>query len=395
MTMYNVGIDVAAFYTPHYFLDLKTLAEARGVEADKFYIGLGQHQMSVPAPDESVVTMGANAAQEVLKHTDINDIEMLLFATESGVDYSKAAGIYVHQLLNLNSRCRVLELKQACYSSTGAIRLGLNFLQQYPTKKVLVIASDIARYGLNTPGESSQGAGAVALLLSVNPRLLTIDPEAGFYTEDTMDFWRPHYRDEALVEGKYSCELYLKCLEKTWAYYQEVTGRAFSSFSRVCYHVPLPRLAEKAHHKLTSLNSENRVSSDITNHQMHEALQYNRVVGNCYTGSLYLSLLSLLDHASNDLSDKRLGFYSYGSGCVAEFFSGTVRPGYRAVLNTVYHQTIIKKRQELSQTEYEAFYSFRYPQDGSRVEVPHYHSGVYRLSAIDKHKPIYEKILTS
>jgi hydroxymethylglutaryl-CoA synthase len=65
-----------------------------------------------------------------------------------------------------------------------------------PTKKVLLIASDIAKYGLNTSGESSQGGGAVAMILSKNPRLVAIESGSGVYTEDVMDFWRPSYRSE-------------------------------------------------------------------------------------------------------------------------------------------------------------------------------------------------------
>ena len=64
-----------------------------------------------------------------------NDIEMLLFATESGIDQSKAAGIYVHELLGLPARCRVVELKQACYSGTAALQLALPFLRENPRKK--------------------------------------------------------------------------------------------------------------------------------------------------------------------------------------------------------------------------------------------------------------------
>ena len=78
--------------------------------------------------------------QEYLPHTRIEDIDHLLFATESGLDFSKASGIYVHRLLGLPRRCRVVELKQACYSATAAIRMALPMLQENPEKKILVIA---------------------------------------------------------------------------------------------------------------------------------------------------------------------------------------------------------------------------------------------------------------
>ena len=202
--MVKVGIDAMGFYTSQYYLDLQTLATARGVDVDKYVIGLGQHRMSVMSPDEDIVTMAANAGHRVLRDIDKNEIELLLFATESGTDQSKAAGIFVHRLLNLPARCRVVELKQACYSATAGLQLALPLLRENPNKKVLLIASDIARYGLHSVGESSQGGAAVAMVLSANPRMLEIEPESGFNTEDVMDFWRPNYKDEALVDGKYS-----------------------------------------------------------------------------------------------------------------------------------------------------------------------------------------------
>lgn len=212
--MVKVGIDTLALYTSRYALDLTLLAKARGIHADKYNLGLGQQVMSVPPPGEDIVTMAANAAKQALRDVNVSDIAMLLFATESGIDQSKAAGIYVHDMLGLPSACRVVELKQACYSATAALQLALPFLRENPTKKILLIASDIACYGLGTPGESSQGAAAIAMVLSAHPRLIAFEKEYGIVTENVMDFWRPNYLHEALVDGKYSSKLYLTLLEK-------------------------------------------------------------------------------------------------------------------------------------------------------------------------------------
>ena len=202
------------------------LAKARQVDPEKYQRGLGQQMMSVSPPGEDIVTMAANAAKEALSNIDSPQIDMLLFATESGLDQSKAAGIYVHGLLGLQKHCRIVELKQACYGGTAALQLALSFLHQYPNKKVLVIASDIVHYGFNSSGESSQGSGAVAMVLSANPRLLVIEPEYGVAAADVMDFWRPNYLHEALVDGQYSSKLYLTYVEKSsWhniKHYQDV-----------------------------------------------------------------------------------------------------------------------------------------------------------------------------
>lgn len=392
--MIKVGIDAMNFYSSHYYLDLKTLAVGRGLDENKFSGGLGQEKMAVLPPDEDVVTMAADCGHRVLRHVDPNDIELLLFATESAIDQSKAAGIFVHQLLNLPSRCRVVELKQACYSATAGLQFGLSMLRQYPHKKILLIASDVAKYGLHSHGESSQGAAAVAMILSANPRLLEIEPEAGFHTEDIMDFWRPNYREEALVEGAYSCEVYLKLIQKTWAQYTALSSRTFQDHRHFCYHVPVPKLVEKAHQYLLKINDRPRLSLTELQTQLAPILYYSRQVGNCYTAALYLSLISLLENLQEDLASKRIGFYSYGSGCVAEFFSGVVQANYQTMLDGTYHQSLLSQRVPLSLNQYESFYTHAFPVDGSPMVLQDYKKGRYRLAEFKSHKRIYESLKT-
>ena len=59
----NVGIDVIAFSTSDYFLSLKTLAEHRDVDYRRYYEGIGQEKMSIFPPNEDIVTIAIDAAQ--------------------------------------------------------------------------------------------------------------------------------------------------------------------------------------------------------------------------------------------------------------------------------------------------------------------------------------------
>lgn len=389
--MLKVGIDSLSFYSSHYKLDLAELAKSRGLDAEKFSSGLGQYHMAVPSPDEDIVTMAANAAWGAVRDMDTSSIELLLFATESGIDQSKAAGIYVHDLLNLPERCRVVELKQACYSATLALQLALPFLRQHPDKKVLLVASDIARYGLGTNAESSQGAGAVAMVLSAHPRIIAFEPEYGVATANVMDFWRPNYSAEAFVDGMSSSRLYMQMLEKAWNQYRELSKRDFHDHAYYCYHMPVPKLVEKAHQYLVKITGGAKLSEEGLQQQIGHALEYGRKIGNSYSASLYVALTSLLDLLPEDLAGKRLGFYSYGSGCVAEYFSGIVQPDYRKALNTAHHENLLAKRASLSYDEYKTFYTYPYPEDGSACEIPVYTTGKFRLAAIRDHKRIYER----
>ena len=44
-------------------------------------------------------------------------------------------------------------------------------------KYAIVIVSDIAKYDIGSSGEYTQGAGAIAMLVKDNPRLVVFDPK--------------------------------------------------------------------------------------------------------------------------------------------------------------------------------------------------------------------------
>lgn len=388
----NIGIDRISFYTPQYFLDLGVLAEVRGVDRNKFFIGIGQEKMAIPPPDEDIVTMAASAALPIVQQTKKDDIELLLFATESGVDQSKAAAMFVHSLLELPRRCRGVELKEACYAATAALQLACSYVRERPQKKALILGADIARYDLRSSGEPTQGAGAVAMLVSAEPRILALDPEFGLYAEDVFDFWRPNYRDEALVDGKYSMRVYLAALAEAWRQYAELSGRSFRDFHRFCYHLPFTKMAEKAHVRLRKDAGAGEAAAADLEAEIGDSLRYNRITGNTYTASLYEGLCSLLDHSAEPLDGRRIGLFSYGSGCMGEYFSGVVQPDSRKHLFSEQHKAQLAGRTELTYQQYEDIFQLVVPTDGGDHTFARYRTGPFRMSGISQHKRKYERV---
>ncbi len=64
------------------------------------------------------------------------------------------------------------------------------------------------------------------------------------------------------------------------------------------------------------------VDPTVASHYYNEfeaSRKYNMATGNLYTGSLYLSLLSLLENTDTLKAGDRLGLFSYGSGDQGEF----------------------------------------------------------------------------
>lgn len=400
MSFYNiqltVGIDAISFATSHYYLEAEVLRERLKGEAAKEHRlkGKGQEQIAVTPPDEDIVTLAAKAVASLKNYhaVDLNTIDTLLFATETSFDYAKAVGIYVHQLLNLPQHCSTVEIKQACYGATAAIHMALGLVYQKSDRKVLVIAADISHYPLHTSAELTQGCGAIALLITKNPRLLAIAPQRGLFTEGCADFWRPYYCKEPISKGSISVHQYLTGLTTTWQHYQQQSGLKYTSHQFFCYHTPIPWLAEQAHLQLAQLNGI-ELSIAQTQEQMAAALYYNKRIGNCYTASLYLSFLSLLDQTliHSNSSGARIGFYSYGSGCVAEYFSGTLQAGYQEMLKPDDHTTLIANRKKVSYEQYRQWHQFELPQHGQCVWLDKFNKGPFRLAKMENHQRFYSE----
>lgn len=363
----KIGIDKIGFYTPHTYVDMNKLAVARDVDPAKFTIGIGQDKMAIAPLTQDSVTLAANAALEILSEEDKAAIDFVIFGTETGVDNSKSAAVYVHGLLGINPNARSVELKQACYGATAAIQMAKGHIALNPQSKVLVLGSDIARYGLKTGGESTQGAGAVALLISKDPHILTLENESTYFTDDIMDFWRPIYSDKAYVDGKFSNEQYIAFFNKVWKNYKEKTGLGLEDFEAICYHLPYTKMGLKALRTILEETTEEVQERLKSNYQI--STLYNRNVGNIYTGSLYLSLLSLLENKKDLQDGTRIGLFSYGSGAVGEFFTGILEPNFREHLLIQEHEELFNSRKEVSIEEYEEIFEEVLPTDGSKVEL--------------------------
>lgn len=383
-----VGIHDLSFATGQLALTHETLAAHNGTELGKYHVGIGQRSMSVPAADEDIVTMGAAAAAPILARHGTDRIRTVIFATESSVDQAKAAGIHVHSLLSMPSATRVVELKQACYGGTAALQFAIGLVHRDPSQQVLVIASDVSKYELDQPGEATQGAAAVAMLIGADPALVRIEEPSGVFTADIMDFWRPNYLTTALVDGKESVSAYLQAMDGAWKDYTEQGGRAFEEFAAFCYHQPFTKMAYKAHRALLESCGREVDEAEVIR-AIGQTTAYNEEIGNSYTASVYLGLAALLDNA-DDLTGKAVGLLSYGSGSVAEFFAAIPVPGYRAHLRSEQHREAIARRRDIGYADYRERHEQAFPVDGGDHPAPRETTGPYRLAGLFGHKRVYE-----
>ena len=360
--MSGVGIEGINAYCGLAQLSIAELFEGRGLDSSRIGNLMLDHR-SVMMPWEDPITNAVNAAKPLVDGLGkaAAGVELLVVSSESGVDFSKSIASYAHRYLGLSRRCRILEVKQACYGATGMVQLASGYLaaRSDPATRALVIAADISPMDEHAHyAEPTMGNGAVAMLLSGQPRVLSLDVgRSGICSFEAMDTARPS-ADRDFVDPDLSLLSYLECLSGSFQDFVRLSpGTDFAtSFDHIVMHTPFPGMVRAAHRKMMrelTPAPPREIAEDFAR-RVGPSLEYGRTVGNLCSGSIYLALASLIDHAQ-DVEGRRVGFYSYGSGCASEFFSGTLSPGASAVVAAARIGERIRLRTKIDFAEYAKF----------------------------------------
>lgn len=374
----RIGIHALGVAVPRRYVDMADLAHARGVDPGKYIQGLGAREMAVAEPGEDTVALAAQAARRALTASGFerDTLGMLVVGTETGVDHSKPVASFVHGLLQLPTAMRVFDTQHACYGGTAGVMAAVEWIASGAAdgRAALVVCSDIARYGVGTAGEPTQGAGAVAMVISTDPGLVELDVGiSGAASTHVHDFWRPLGMREAQVDGHYSVQCYLDAVATAYRGWRTraldrglipAGGLASEHLARICYHVPFCKMARKAHLHVrrTDLEdsggawdaaAEDQRGPASFNEQVDPSLGLCARIGNIYTGSLYLGLAGLLHAQAPQLIGQRIGLFSYGSGCTSEFFSGVVARRAAEQIAAARLDEVLAARERISIAEYE------------------------------------------
>jgi polyketide biosynthesis 3-hydroxy-3-methylglutaryl-CoA synthase-like enzyme PksG len=339
--MLTTGIEAMNAFAGSAYLNVTELATYRKLDLRRFE-NLLMKEKTVTLPYEDPITFAVNAAKPIvdkLSQQEKDSIELLITCTESSFDFGKSMSTYIHHYLGLNRNCRLFEIKNACYSGIAGFQMGINFIlsQTSPGAKALIIATDIIRLlvvedegdsGFDWSfAESSGGAGAVAALVSENPKIFQMDAGAnGYYGYEVMDVCRPVPDCEA-GDADLSLLSYLDCSEKAFLEYQKrVEGADYKeTFQYLVFHTPFGGMIKGAHRNLMrkmTKDTPDMIEEDFIK-RVVPGLTYCQRVGNIAGATTLLSLFSTIANGDYE-TVKRLGCFSYGSGCCSEFFSGTV-----------------------------------------------------------------------
>lgn len=408
----KTGIDAIAFDVAKIHLPITDLAEARHIEAEKLEKGLGLKKMTLPDAHQDTVVFGANALTRLIQDNDIDlsQISRLYVGTESGLDNSKPIGSYLSGLIEQRfgegslSHCDTVDFTFACIGAVDALQNCLDFIRLNPEKKAIVLASDIAKYDLGSTGEYTQGAGAVAMLVCKDPRIISFSENWAVSHKSAFDFFKPYrhiskfmitgsdenfpwfgnleseveiHKDQPVFDGQYSNECYI---ERTNEAYQRFASeeksprKPLADWFNIIMHLPY---AYQGRRMLTGLYAQeygleikdaaalkdlakSEAYRKFVSDKLAAAESASSLIGNLYTSSIFMGLLSALcEYAANDteLAGKKFGFLAYGSGSKSKVFEGTIEKDWKKAVDCTRLFEALLNSQAISFTDYEALHT--------------------------------------
>ncbi|MDX1912843.1 MAG: hydroxymethylglutaryl-CoA synthase [Saprospiraceae bacterium] len=396
-----IGIDDMAFYAPKLYLDIRALAEKREIAYEKLSQGLGLHKMAICDAHEDAATMAAEALAELIERNQLDPrrIGRIYLGTESALDMAKPTGTYAVEMLaqrlaprfgaDCFRHCDVVDMTFACIGAVDALQNTLEWAAADRSRIGIVVASDVAKYELKSTGEYTQGAGAVAMLVKHEPRLLAIKPVFGVAMESVHDFFKPRrerFSETPVFDGQYSNRCYQDRMTEALGDFRRRAESAgvlrpgqFPALSerwaRMIFHLPYAfhakrmfveafveerknkggweqdvrkndfnepdplqfpdtRSFEKAKAAFLKTVSESGLYQRFVQQKLERAQRASQETGNLYTASIFLALMSTLECDAADqtrLAGKRIGFVAYGSGSKSKVFEATVQKNWREV----------------------------------------------------------------
>ncbi|SHL87651.1 hydroxymethylglutaryl-CoA synthase family protein [Chryseobacterium polytrichastri] len=378
------GIEAASYHVPSLYLEIKDLAEKRGIEPAKLEKGLGLHKMGFPDVHEDAATFAAESLLKLIQDYTINpkDIARIYLGTESALDAAKPTASYAMQMVEkvlekefgerCFRNCDVVDMTFACVGAVDALHNSLDFVRVNPDKKAIVIASDYAKYELASSGEYTQGGGAVSLLISSNPDLLEIENNWGVATESVFDFFKPRrqykkedltnasesfpdkieiFTDEPVFDGQYSNQCYQDRIREAYNHYKEITGKSkpYENWKYLIFHLPYAFHGKRVFTEIYSLENELSYETpeeqkavaksekyiQFINDTIEKSQRASSEIGNMYTASIFMALLSALQTSFNEneeLKGSEIGFLGYGSGSKSKVFVGKVSENWKTVV---------------------------------------------------------------
>lgn len=410
----KTGIDAIAFDIAKLHLPISTLAKTRNIEPEKLEKGLGLLKMTLPDKHQDTVVFGANALTKLILEQNIKltDVARIYVGTESAIDSSKPIASFLSTLIeqkfgaNCLTECDVVDFTFACIGGVDALQNCIDFIRLNPDKKAIVVTTDIAKYDLNSTGEYTQGAGAVAMLVTSNPRIIAFENHWATSTKGVFDFFKPYrsitkeaitgnntnnnwfdnleaeieiHKDQPVFDGQYSNQCYMNRTKEAYFSFKKLKNTddiIYNTWSSIIMHLPYSFQGRRMLSEIYALDSKeieiDSYSLDYQNklkevsksedyqkfvsEKLQPAERASSLIGNLYTGSIFMGLLSTLSHfydTNKPLDGLIFGFLSYGSGSKSKVFEGSIQSQWKEALGKTQLFETLEQSQEIDFKTYE------------------------------------------
>lgn len=407
----SVGISDIALYIPSQRVELETIVDKRVADDPSLERRLrralettGQVAIRFPETYQDTATLAAQAARKLITGDpafDPSTIRYLAVGTETSVDMSKPVAAYVEGMLQnsgvpVPTSLSTFQVQHACAGGTISL-LSVGAMLQVSSRRSdtgVVICSDVARYDAPSTAEITQGAGAVALLVEHDPKLLELDlSTVGYSSQDVDDFFRPLGSVTAKVKGGYSIQCYHDALEAAFLDHCDRRGEdpvdVLRDIDMLVLHVPFMKMGILGAERLvTKILGVGQAEADayLAERGFASSVHPTAEIGNIYTGSAYLALTFLLrdryKHFGDDIVGKRVLMSSYGSGNTMSVFTGTVASSAPKIISSWHLEHSLNGQRVSSIQEYERWITTSSYTPAEAAEAQSVHPGLYYLEGI-------------
>ncbi len=302
------GIVGWGAYIPKYRITAEEIALVQNADANAIKSGLGLTEKSVPGKDEDTVTIATNAARNAIARTSIKrkEIGAVYIGSESHPYAVKPSSSIVAEALDIGNDYMAVDTEFACKAGSATIQINAGLVDSKMIKYGLSIGADTSQAEPGNALEYSAAAGGAAFIIGPNKEsVATIDATCSF-TSDTPDFWRRALEPYPSHAGRFTGEpAYFKHVLDATKMILEKTNSKITDFAFVVFHMPNGKFPLRV-----------AKTFGVTKEQLLPGLIVKKI-GNTYSGSSLLGLVSVLDIAKP--SDKIL-MTSYGSGSGSDAF---------------------------------------------------------------------------
>tara|TARA_Y100000310_G_scaffold236888_1_gene240163 strand:+ start:1607 stop:2659 length:1053 start_codon:yes stop_codon:yes gene_type:complete len=338
------GIVAYGAYVPIHRIGVEEIAAVWGKDGKAIAKGLNVKEKAVAGFDEDSCTIAVEASRSAIRDfgIDAQKIGAIYVGSESHPYAVKPSASVVADAINAGPELTAADLEFACKAGTAGIQMCLGLVQAKIPKWIeygLAVGADTAQGRPGDALEYTAASGGAAFIIGdkKDEVIATID-ETYSFTTDTPDFWRRQHAEFPRHAGRFTGEpAYFRHVESAAKGILEKTGLKEKDFDFVVFHQPNGKFPIRVA-KTLGFESEQIEQGLITPH-----------IGNTYSGSMMLGLVSILDAAKP--GDKILAV-SYGSGAGSDAFVLTATNNIAKKKVSVKLLDMIQEKEYISYAQY-------------------------------------------